>query len=147
MDSYAPAAVLVDQKQECLYSLGPTDRFLRVPPGAPTQDLLALAPRSVRNKLRAAIQRALQENGRVTQPGGLLRQDGRALSFSIDVQPVLSEGEKLLLVCFVEDTAPPQPASRTAAPRDVPRIAELRAGTGGDAHRAPGRHPQPRDRQ
>lgn len=125
MDAYAPAAVLVDQKQECLYSLGPTDRFLRVPPGAPTQDLLAMAPRSVRNKLRAAIQRALQENGRVSQPGGLIRLDGRTLSFSIDVQPVLSEGERLLLICFVEERAPAPPASRIAAPRDVPRIAEL----------------------
>ncbi|MBP0466542.1 PAS domain-containing protein [Roseomonas sp. PWR1] len=125
MERFAPAAVLVDQKQECLYSLGPTDRFLRVPPGAPTQDLLAMAPRSVRNKLRAAIQRAIQENGRVSQPGGLIRQDGRTLSFSIDVQPILSEGERLLLVCFVEDRAPDAPAIRTTVPRDVPRIAEL----------------------
>nr|WP_255528962.1 chemotaxis protein CheB [Roseomonas rosulenta] len=125
MEAFAPAAVLVDHKQECLYSLGPTDRFLRVPAGAPTQDLLALAPRSVRNKLRAAIQRALQENRSVSQPGGLIRQDGRTLSFSIDVQPVLSEGEKLLLVCFLEDRSSAQPASRIAAPRDVPRVAEL----------------------
>ncbi|BDG73491.1 protein-glutamate methylesterase [Roseomonas fluvialis] len=125
MASFAPAAVLIDQKQECLYSLGPTDRFLRVPPGAPTQDLLVMAPRSVRNKLRAAIQRALQANERVSQPGGLIRQDGRTLSFSIDVQPVLSEGERLFLVCFVEDSTPGQQVGRVTTPRDLPRIAEI----------------------
>ena len=30
LDTYAPAAVLINRKHECLYSLGPTDRYLRV---------------------------------------------------------------------------------------------------------------------
>ena len=33
METYAPAAVLINRKHECLYSLGPTDRYLRVAPG------------------------------------------------------------------------------------------------------------------
>ena len=43
METYAPAAVLINRKHECLYSLGPTDRYLRVAPGQPTHDLLAMA--------------------------------------------------------------------------------------------------------
>ena len=43
METYAPAAVLINRKHECLYSLGPTDRYLRVAPGYPTHDLLAMA--------------------------------------------------------------------------------------------------------
>ena len=43
METYAPAAVLINRKHECLYSLGPTDRYLRVAPGHPTHDLLAMA--------------------------------------------------------------------------------------------------------
>ena len=35
METYAPAAVLINRKHECLYSLGPTDRYLRVAPGIP----------------------------------------------------------------------------------------------------------------
>lgn len=33
--SHAPAAVLINRKRQCLYSLGPTDRYLRVAPGYP----------------------------------------------------------------------------------------------------------------
>ena len=40
MDTYSPAAVLINRKYECLYYLGPTDRYLRVAPGHPTHDLL-----------------------------------------------------------------------------------------------------------
>ncbi|MBR0662601.1 response regulator [Roseomonas oryzicola] len=125
MEVFAPAAVLIDHKQECLYSLGPTDRYLRVPPGAPTQDLLAMAPRSVRNKLRAAIQRAIQADTRISLPGGLVRQNGETLAFTIDVQPVLSEGERLLLVCFVEEPVPAKGSGRSTTRGDVPHIAEL----------------------
>ena len=34
LETYAPAAVLINRKHECLYFLGPTDRYLRVAPGA-----------------------------------------------------------------------------------------------------------------
>ena len=70
METYAPAAVLINRKHECLYSLGPTDRYLRVAPGHPTHDLLAMAREGVRTKLRSAIQRASQENARIVIPGG-----------------------------------------------------------------------------
>ena len=103
MEDYAPAAVLINRKHECLYSLGPTDRYLRVAPGHPTHDLLAMARQDLRTKLRSAIQQASQENARRRRrrPDETDRQ-GRAVSFSIDVQPVLSEGEDLLLICFVD---------------------------------------------
>ena len=64
MEAYAPAAVLINRKYECLYSLGPTDRYLRVPSGHPTHDLLAMARQDMRTKLRSAIQQASQGNAR-----------------------------------------------------------------------------------
>jgi two-component system, chemotaxis family, CheB/CheR fusion protein len=51
------------------YSLGPTDRYLRVAPGFPSHDLLAMAPPPLRTKLRAAIQQASQKNARIVVPG------------------------------------------------------------------------------
>jgi two-component system CheB/CheR fusion protein len=122
METYAPAAVLINRKHECLYSLGPTDRYLRVAPGQPTHDLLAMARESLRTKLRSAIQRAAQENTRVVIAGG---HHGNAVSFSIDVRPVLCEGEELLLICFVDEPKQEQKRRRAVTPRDVPRVAEL----------------------
>lgn len=59
MEAYAPAAVLINRKYECLFYLGPTDRYLKVAAGRPIHDLLAMARDGLRTKLRSAIQRAI----------------------------------------------------------------------------------------
>jgi two-component system, chemotaxis family, CheB/CheR fusion protein len=126
LETYAPAAVLINRKYECLYFLGPTDSYLRVAPGPPVQDLFSMVREGVRTKLRSAIQRSCQENTRIIVDGGRMRRDGRDISFSISVQPVLSEGEELLLICFIDE---PQELhheqSRQTAPGNVSRVAEL----------------------
>jgi two-component system CheB/CheR fusion protein len=125
MEAYAPAAVLINAKYECLYFLGPTDRYLRVAPGHPTHDLLAMARQDMRTTLRSAIQQASQEYGRTVVGGGRMNRDGEAVSFAIHIRPVLTVGEKLLLICFVDEPTPEQKRDRPARPRDIPRIAEL----------------------
>ena len=57
MEAFAPAAVLVNAKYECLYTLGATERYLRVAAGHPTHDLFAMTPQIFQTKLRAALQR------------------------------------------------------------------------------------------
>ena len=125
MDAYAPAAVLVSRNLECLYSVGPTDRYLRVAPGHPTQDILALAREDARTKLRSAIQQACDGNRRVVVAGALANHDGKPISFSIAVQPVRSGDEELLLVCFVDDSSVKPERAPPTAEVDVPRVIEL----------------------
>ena len=125
METYAPAAVLINRKHECLFSLGPTDRYLRVAPGHSTHDLLAMAREDMRTKLRSAIQKASQENRRIVVAGGRTSHDGHPVSFSIAAQPVLSEGEELLLICFVDDPKHERKRARPGVPGDVSRVAEL----------------------
>ena len=117
METYAPAAVLINRKHECLYSLGPTDRYLRVAPGHPTHDLLAMVRQDMRTKLRSAIQLASQENARIVVAGGRTNHDGDPGSFSIAVQPVLSEGEELLLICFIDEPKQERRRGRPTAPQ------------------------------
>jgi two-component system CheB/CheR fusion protein len=124
MEAYAPAAVLINSKHECLYYLGPTDRYLHVPAGHPTRDLLAMARHNIRIRLRSAIQRATQENLRIVVEGG--RTNQAASAFNIVIHPVLSEGENLLLVCFIDEPAHEQKKGRRrATPLDTTRVAEL----------------------
>jgi two-component system CheB/CheR fusion protein len=125
LEGYAPAAVLINRKHECLYSLGPTDCYLRVAPGHSTHDLLAMARQGMRVRLRSAIQQAIQENARIVVAGGEMSRNGGALSFSIAVQPVLSEGEELLLVCFIEEPKQERRRGQPHARGDVSRAAEL----------------------
>ena len=103
METYAPAAVLINRKHECLYSLGPTDRYLRVAPGHPTHDLLAMAREDMRIKLRSAIQRATQENARIVVAAARTNHDGDASVVQHRRTAGLSEGEELLLICFVDE--------------------------------------------
>ena len=129
IDSYAPAAVLINHRDECLYSLGPIDRYLRVALGHATQDLFALTHDSERTKLRAAIHQARQKNARIAIAGGRVDIDGTAVAYSIAVQPVMSDAEQLLLICFIDEPPPApkrsQKRGHPAPPRDRSRIAEL----------------------
>jgi two-component system CheB/CheR fusion protein len=125
IETHAPAAVLINRKHECLYSLGPTDRYLRVAAGAASLDLLAMARDGLRVRLAAAIQRAFDEAKRIQVPGGRLGQKGESVAFTIDVQPLQVSGELFMLVCFVD-----QPRRASSRPgdtpeEDAPRIAEL----------------------
>ena len=125
LDSFAPAAVLINRKRECLFTLGPVDRYLRVAPGSPTFDVLAMVRPDIRIKLRSAIQQASEENRRIVVAGGRASDDGAA-PFNIDVRPVVNDGEELLLICFVDDVAKPEPQQRRqTAAQDIPRVAEL----------------------
>ena len=124
-ETYAPAAVLINRKHECLYYLGPTDRYLRVAPGHPTRDLLAMVHEGMRSKLRAAIQRAGKENARIVVAGGATNRDGTRGLFSIAVRPAPSEGEELLLICFIDEPKREPKRGRPVAPQDVSRVAEL----------------------
>ena len=125
LDQHAPAAMLCNAKHECLYSLGPIDRYLRVAPGHVTPDVLAMARGALRTRLRSALTQAAHGDSRITLPGGRVMLDGRSMPFTIEVQPLSSDGEKLLLICFVHAPTSAQAAPKAPSSRDASRIAEL----------------------
>jgi two-component system CheB/CheR fusion protein len=122
---YAPAAVLINHKHECLYFLGPTDRYLRVAPGHPTHDLLAMVRQDMRTRLRSALHRASHSNTSVAVPSEPMNGNGGGGSFRIDVKPVIYEGDELLLICFVDEPKQGLRRGRSTTGKDVPRVVEL----------------------
>ncbi len=125
LESHAPAAILINRKYDCLYSLGPTNRYLHVPPGPPTQDLLAMVTDHTRIILRAAVHQAIRDNARVIAADGRGSYDGEAFSYKIDVRPMLNGAEDFLLVCFVDEPKPPvrrASQGRTQTPSDVSEL-------------------------
>lgn len=114
MEAYAPASVLIDPADTVLFSLGPTDRYLRLPPGHATHDVLAMARSGLRGKLRAALRAARASNVKVMDSGMVVDEHG-SRPFSLAVHPVTEGGEKLLLVCFL-DAARPERWDRVAPP-------------------------------
>jgi len=125
LETYGPAAVLINRKLECLHFQGPTDRYLKVAAGRPAQDLIAMAREGVRAKLRSALQRALRDNARVVVSGGLTESEAGGSPFRIVVEPAPNGREDLLLVCFVATPAPEAVIMGAVPPGDVSRVVEL----------------------
>ena len=121
LERYAPAAILVNSHNECVYALGPVDRYLQVATGNATQDVLTLARESVRARLRAALRKAGKAGGVFTDAKA--SRDGASVPFSIEVRPVDGPGEALRLICFVE--RPERGQAGTAQPGNEPHMAEL----------------------
>jgi two-component system CheB/CheR fusion protein len=121
LDAFAPASVLINRANECVFSLGPTDRFLRVPKGHSTLDLLAMVRPGLRSKLATAIRQAAEGQARVVIHGARMVGAG---TVTLDVRPVTNNGEDLLLVCFSEGAVQP-PARDDIADPEPPRMAEL----------------------
>jgi len=100
--SFAPAAVLLDAQERVIYFHGNTEPFLTHPDGEPTRDLLTLARRGIRGKLRAVIREATKERRPASSAG---RADGGS-RIAITATPVRSEQDRgLLLVTFREEGA------------------------------------------
>lgn len=127
--AHRPAAVLINRKQELLYSSGPTERYLRIASGHPSHDILAMAPQAMRTKLRSAIQQAIQAGKPIIVTGGRNEQRGQTIGFEIHAQPVdgqdEGESESLILICFVDVPVSSTRKGRAPSPANAARVSEL----------------------
>lgn len=119
LDQFAPPAVLINRKYEVLYFFGVTDRYLAVPTGEPTQDLMMLARDGLRSKLRSAIHKAVRANGPVTLQGARVKRNGGYHPVIVTIRPVQGPhgADGLLLVTFQDadqDIPQPRPPETTA---------------------------------
>ncbi len=124
MEAYAPASVLINTANTVLFSLGPTDRYLRLPPGHATHDLLAMARPGLRGKLREALQKARDGKARVLECGLIVGDDG-SRPFNLAVHPVVEAGEQMLLVCFLAADRPERGDRVPLPPGQASRVVEL----------------------
>jgi two-component system CheB/CheR fusion protein len=134
LERHAPAAVLINARGDCLYSLGPTDRYLRVPPGSPSQDVMSMVRHGMRTRLSAAVRDvAATGQGVVVRGCRAAAEAGAApLVFDIEVQPVAASSDPMMLICFLDHPKPQGlgPSSSAIATSAAPaeyaaRLAEL----------------------
>jgi len=125
LEAFAPASVLINRDHECLFSLGPTERYLRVPKGHTSLDLLAMARPGLRTKLAATIRQALDQRARVVVHGARMIGTADAQTVTLDVRPIGGGGDELLLVCFLEGRPAQAPRDHVPPSAQLPRIADL----------------------
>ncbi len=114
LDNFAPASLLINSQRQCVYAVGPVNRYLRVAAGPPTLDLMVMAPAELRGTLRYAISRAQRDHPAINTHLCQTSVDGKPVFFTISVRLLEHEGEELHLVSFIEKPAPE--ASDTAPP-------------------------------
>ena len=101
--NYAPPTVLVDSDDTVLHVSQRASHLLRLPEGAPTTKLLALARPELRAELRAALTRAAETGLIVEAPRVRLTINGQAHTIIMTVRPATDEVPKgLMLVVFDE---------------------------------------------
>lgn len=122
-DAYAPASVLIDRRQECLFSMGRTERYLKVASGFATQDLVSMVAPELRTRLAAAIRQTGPGQPKVSTAVSRMKRDGEGnVQVRIDVRRLLLDAEELMLVSFVDE---PIEAKGKDRPAPVPGSAEV----------------------
>ena len=115
---FAPAAVLVNVAGDVLHTCGQTGRYLEVPAGKPTWNVLAMARAGLGTALSEAFHDAMGQPAPVTVAAVHVDAAGGAHAVDITAQ-LLAEPEALrgmVMVVFADVTGPgaPPPADRAA---------------------------------
>ncbi|MGC9451351.1 MAG: chemotaxis protein CheB [Oceanipulchritudo sp.] len=106
--SYAPPAVLVDDKGDILYVSGRTGKYLEPAAGKANWNLFAMAREGMRNELFGAFQKVLRKEAHISVRG--LRPDGMAKGKAVDVEMERLDGEDelqgLVMIVFHDVNLP-----------------------------------------
>jgi two-component system, chemotaxis family, CheB/CheR fusion protein len=117
---FLPVSLLVDEQLRIKHIHGDASRYLIIPSGKPSFDLLNL----IRPELRTDLQTLIFQSGREQtstqgRPRPLKGEPSVNLPVRMSVHPLLEENsEKLFLICFEPVPAPPPARGRKSGPAD-----------------------------
>ncbi|MBB4182565.1 PAS domain-containing protein, partial [Rhizobium sp. BK109] len=128
LEGFAPAHVVVNGDGDVLYSSGRTGKFLEVPQGAPSRQLLNMAKRDLRLDLRAALRECASSRQRIVKENVAIDEgEGRVQLLTLAVEPLGTRGpgEPLYVVLF-QTVGPSQARSEAESDkRDNEETADL----------------------
>lgn len=133
---FAPPGVLINDQLQVLQFRGPTGAYLEPAVGNASFDVLKMAREGLMLPLRAAINKARQENKIVHSRNVRVKRDGKTQTIHVEVIPLKNLRERYFLIAFEDAVgsrrgaplAPlrRQPTAPALSPRqEVRRIAEL----------------------
>ncbi len=116
---YAPAGVIIDEKDNIIEFRGQTDPYLEHGHGRASLNLLRMARTGLVLELRQAIQEARKSDAPVRKEGVSLRHRGPARRLDLEVMPLRSspQKERSLLVLFEARTEPKRSSGQGLGPR------------------------------
>jgi two-component system CheB/CheR fusion protein len=119
LDHFAPSAVVVRSGGQIVRFYGSTERYVALPNGEATLDILSMARDALKPTLRAALREAVRRNRQTVLETPDIRRDRMCATLRITVTPLggRQAAERLWLILFEE-------------PATVARSAALKVGRG-----------------
>jgi chemotaxis methyl-accepting protein methylase len=116
LELYAPPSVLVNAEHDIVHVSESAGRYLLIPGGEPTYNLLTVALPELRMELRGALFQAAQHRKNVEVPGLAVRAGGRAERINLIVRPVVRDDDTargFYLVIFAPSARSPATSKRS----------------------------------
>jgi two-component system CheB/CheR fusion protein len=110
---FGPAAAVVSERGEILYTNGRTGKYLEPAAGKANWSVFAMAREGLRHALSSAVQKATRQGRAVTVRGLNVKTNGRTEAVDVTVKP-LQDPDSLAgtcLVVFREAPPPPRPGA------------------------------------
>jgi two-component system CheB/CheR fusion protein len=120
LQDYAPPCVLTDEKYDVLYFNGDTDKYLSMPMGEPTFNLLKIAREDIRYKLSTQLRKCLKEKTPAKSKNVMILHDGSISSVDITVKPVSDPTLKDEFMMVLFETAGTPPRTRGKKKKEEP---------------------------
>jgi len=125
LQAYVPLTMLLGQDRQLLHAWGATERWLRLPAGQASLDVLRMLPSSVAVVVGHALSTALREQREYRAPALPLQYEGRVLSLVVVARPLvageISEGCALVSLEEREAVAPSAPSDERPLSEDEVR--------------------------
>jgi two-component system CheB/CheR fusion protein len=104
LHDYAPACVIIDRKHNIIYVHGQTGRYLELPSGETSLDIIEMAREGLKAELTSAIRKAVSQDKEVIHTNLLVKNNGEFRNVNLTVKPISSKGSELelLMVIFQE---------------------------------------------
>jgi two-component system CheB/CheR fusion protein len=107
LQEYAPPCVLVDEKFDVLYFNGDTDKYLSMPTGEPSFNILKIAREDIRYQLSSLLHKCQKEKKIINCKDMNFAIDGGVVPINIVVKPITNPGIKNEFMMVLFETAKP----------------------------------------
>ncbi len=131
LSELSPTGVLIDDNHEILQFVGQTEKFLGVPTGKPSFNIIKMARQDLKYKLTSALHQAVRDKKRVDCEGVRVNTNNTVCMVDISIRPVTAVGlpPGLLLVIFEEKAPsclPDEPPGKASAAKKIdPSVHQL----------------------
>ena len=99
---FAPAAILINAKDECLFSFGLIGNFVSFRSGLASFDLMNMVSEDLSSKLRVLIGQCKTHKTPQSSSAKRIDSDGMTIAFEIKVVTIEFDGETFWLICFID---------------------------------------------